>query len=334
VFDDKRPAKMEQYARSEVTPGIWGSAVKWILPPLEDSKVEPEPDQARGDSLRYSYTGLPARNSDLGPADFATEFDSKQAEAAGCRGEKRPAGFYFSREANNNPGKPALPPGSRRTDPDPNWFYYWLQTEAAQGHRDRIKYSDGSESLGRGGLRCEPGGDYGVHPPEADYIVICDLAKVGFTSFTHPDLGPVRRLHGIDAFGVTVKHEWQHYLNYERWWGRRYGRYIDAFDKDQDRLPDDREKDSIPPPPPLRKRVPHFNPLIFDSALEGLGDEHTIAWAAELEYKAGLADDEDWSCEGGHQAHSDKCKEIFTVKAQRPAKETGPHLDQPKNENP
>jgi hypothetical protein len=332
VFDQKRPGKIEQYAKSKVTPGIWGSAVKWIFPEIKDSKVDPPPEGATGDSVAYTYTGLPAKNSDLGFADFATDFESRQAGSAGCKGDKRPAGFYFSRETNNNPGKPAAPRGSSRTDPDPNWFYYWLQTGAAQGHRENMKYSPGNESLGHG-VRCSAGGDYGVYTLESDFITICDLAKVGFMSFSHPGLGPVRKFHGIDAFGVTVKHEWQHYMNYKRWWGDRYGRYIDAFDRDQDHLPDDRE-DSIPPPPPLNQRVAHFNPLIFDSALDGLGDEHTIAWAAELQYQTGLADAEDWSCEGGHQAFSDKCKEVFTVIWAPPAKETGPHLDKPKNEAP
>jgi hypothetical protein len=162
-----------------------------------------------------------------------------------------------------------------------------------------------------------------VYRPESDYISICDLAKVGFVSFSHPGLGPVRKFHGIDAFGVTIRHEWQHYLDYRKYWGERYGRYIDAFDKDGDKLPDDLEAE-ITPPPPLNKRVAHFNPIVFDSALEGLGDEHTFPWAAEHQYSVGVGDAEDWSCEGGHQAFSDQCQEIYTVIWAPPTKEVGP----------
>jgi hypothetical protein len=127
-------------------------------------------------------------------------------------------------------------------------------------------------------------------------------------------MGPDREYHGIDAFGVTVRHEWQHYLDYRRFWVARYGRYIEEFDTDRDRIPDRLEvPDSLQPPPPLNKRVKHFSPLKYDSALKGLGDEHTFAYAAEYEYPIGVADAEDWSCEGGHQAFSDKCAEVFTV---------------------
>jgi hypothetical protein len=327
AFDDKRPGKIEQYAKSEVIPDTWASAVRWVFPEIKGSKLEPAPEKAKGDSVPYTYTGLPDQNADFKFGDFVTDFDSKQATAAGCKGEKRPAAFFFSREANNNPGKPALPPGSSRSTPDPNWFYYWLQTKAAQGHAAQIRYSDGSD-MARGELRCQPGGDYGVYLPETDYITVCNLAKVGFASRSYPGLGPVRNFHGIDVFGVTIRHEWQHFLDYRQWWGNPYGRYIDAFDKDGDKLPDKLE-DSIVPPSPLNKRVAHFNPLVFDSALEGLGDEHTFAWAAEHEYPVGTADAEDWSCEGGHQAFSDKCKEVYQVKIGPPVKEVGPNQKVP-----
>ena len=304
VFNDKQPGEIEQYARSEVTPGIFGPAVAWTLPEIKDSKVEPPPDKATGDSLPYLYTGLPLKNSAFKFGDFVTRFESKQATAAGCRGESRPVAFFFNREANNNSGKPVPPPGTTRSEPDPNWFYYWLQTKAAQGHAGQTRYGGGTQ-------RCESG-DYGVYKPETDYIVVCDLALNGFASFSYPGLGPDRQYHGIDVLGVTIRHEWQHYLDYQKWWGKPHGRYIESFDKDGDSLPDALE-DSITPPPPLNKKVKHFDPDVMDSALKGLDDEHTFAWAAEYDYPVGTADAEDWSCEGGHQAFSEKCEEIYTV---------------------
>ena len=313
VFNDEQPGKIEEYAQADVTPGIWGPSVRWSFPEIKDAKVEPTPENAAGDSLRYSYTGLPEKNSDFKFGDFVTRFESSQASSAGCQGQTRPVAFFFSREAANNPGRPALPPNANRSGPDPNWFYYWLQTKAAQGHAKQIRYSDGTDRNSDGTLRCEPG-DYGVYRPETDYIVICNLAKNGFKSFSYPGLGPDRENHGIDAFGVTVRHEWQHYMDYRRFWHARFGRYVEGLDKDGDKIPDRLEApDSLEPPAPLNKRVKHFNPLVFDSALRGLGDEHTFAWAAEYEYPAGVADTEDWSCEGGHQAFSDKCAEIYTV---------------------
>lgn len=315
VFNDEQPGKIEEYAQADVTPGVWGPAVRWSFPQLKGAKIKPTPEEAAGDSLRYSYTGLPEKNSDFKFGDFETRFESSQASNAGCQGQTRPVVFFFSREAANNPGKAVPPPGTTRSEPDPNWFYYWLQTKAAQGHAQAIRYGAGTD-------RCQPG-DYGVYRLETSYIVICDLAKRGFTSFSYLGLGPDRKYHGIDAFGVTVRHEWQHYLDYQRFWDARFGRYVEGLDKDGDRIPDRLEApDSLEPPPPLNQKLKHFNPNVFDSALKGLGDEHTFAWAAEYDYAVGTADAEDWSCKGGHQAFSDKCKEFFIVTRGPPADPT------------
>jgi hypothetical protein len=296
VFDAASPARLEKKARAQVKPEFWSRDLTWKLPDVQGSRIEPKGDERSGADLSFTYEGMPDKNADFGKRDIQASFGSTRSKSIGCNDPKpRPVRFFFSRAADNNPGSPKAP----------NWFHYWKQTPAALGHSAAIRYQPktekcSSETVNAAGspVKSYTFGYYSWGT-FSDYIYICDLAPVGFKSAL---LFGGAQADGIDLFGVTVIHEWQHKTDFETWWKRGYSTYDDG---DKDLIPNAVEAKVKPPKflTGIPKAPASFDPDKYDTFGYGFGDEHYLAYAAELDWKMGSADSEDWSCPG-HQAGS------------------------------
>ena len=146
--------------------------------------------------MRVWYDGpAPERNS-----EFAVEITRFGELADRCEApEPHKIRVFFPHRSYNNPD------GSV-----PNWYYYWLDTPAAQGHESAIIYDGGCS-------------DYGYYngfgdPAEANHIYVCDIFNSGNPS-TNPVTGKVSE--GIDLFATTILHEWTHLRTVTTGGGRR-----------------------------------------------------------------------------------------------------------------
>jgi len=297
VFDAASPARLEKEARAKVTPAFWGGDLGWKLPSVPESRIEPAGDKRTGGELPFAYEGMPAKNKDFGKRNIEAAFGSGGKRSVACKDPKpQPVRFFFSREAENNPGTPRAP----------NWFQYWKQTPAAQEHESGLRYQANADKCTSSQTKADgstgKSHDFGYYPWNsfAEYIYICDFAPSGFRTQL---LFGGAQVDGIDVFGVTVAHEWQHKTDFEKWWTKGY-----KTDSDKDLIPD-AEEAAVPAPSFLTgvKDSPQsFNPQKWDTFGYGFGDEHYLAYAAELNWRVGSADAQDWSCPG-HQAGTD-CK--------------------------
>lgn len=279
VYDDASPATIAKQTDAWVSPSFWSGDLIWDFPYLRGSDREPDPDQAVGPEVDFSYTRLPEENTEFGHHMIKAEFGSRRGQGNNCKDPPdQPVRFFFQRDAENNPAKGLPKP--------PNWFHYWKQTKAGQGHSSNIVYAGSSGSCVRDG---EPAA-YGYYP-FGDRIHICDLRKLDFSD---EHLLTKRKVTGIDVFAVTVIHEWQHLLDYKRWWG---GGYSVALDGDNDLIPDALES-RVAVPAPFNRHKKYFSRQTEDTPGFGQKDEHYFPFAAELDWKPGTANRDDWSCPG------------------------------------
>jgi hypothetical protein len=214
----------------------------------------------------------------------------------------------FSREATNHPGESAkASANATEQTPDPNWFFYWKQTKAANGQASLIRYGGQAKgctepkTVRKGGEAVtihEPIA-VGYYDPGAKFIVLCDFGMVNFMNGFPAQEGVVGReyFEGIDLFGSVVRHELKHKSNYEAWWPKGYD---PSLDTDGDMIPDKVEP-TLAVPKSVATKIKHFDPNKFNSFGYKMEDEHYLAWDAGMSWSEGSADPEDWSCPG-HQA--------------------------------
>jgi hypothetical protein len=255
-------------AEASVSSPELASQLVWTLEQVGSSKIEVQNQD--GGKATITLKGLPQRNSDFGP--------KKLTARAGDAEDSVTVKLFYRRDARDNDGT-----GQAK---EPNWFYYWKQTAAAQGHTDAIWYGAGKDPCKDGDI----GRFQGYHDVgQAGGIYICDLSTKGFKA-CNPIIATCQE--GIDLFAATVLHEWKHKTDYEQWWGPNGlhpGKAFDeAFDGDLDLIPDEVE-------PTL---TPKANPRKFDSIWKGVGDEHYFAWAEEGKWRIGDANKKDWACPG------------------------------------
>jgi len=250
--------------RAEVTPPQLASEVAWDMDDIKGStrKVDPDP----GAVATVTFDTLPQRGDQFGRKTIT-------AKVRGQRDQVTIRVFYF-RDATDNPDGTV-----------PNWFYYWKQTSAGQGHGDAIVYGGGKDFC-----KDTLGMFRGYHDAsQAGVIYVCDL---GAKSFRGYNLVLKTCQEGIDLFATTVVHEWKHKTDFERWWGPNGvhpGKFLDdAFDGDGDLIPDDVEPTLTPP----------ADPHITCSLWPGLQDSHYYPYAEEAKWPPGTADEEDWGCPG------------------------------------
>lgn len=267
TFDEGDTGTLEVSSYLNVTPFDFGSDLGWTMPEIDGSRRTLDPGDPNGWWFVDSrFEGLPADNNAFGEKELMAEFQTLGDQ---CKDPpKKELRFLYSREAMNNP------------DGDvPNWFYYWKQTRAGQGHAAAMEYDPNcTNSEDRQVL-----GHYNgyVDPALARTIYICNLGNVDFTG---SNMLTSRTFEGIDLFGRIVLHEWTHLENYWDWWGK--GGYRAASDRDDDDIPDDREAGY------------GLSPILQDTLGLGYVDSEYPAYLQDNTWIIGSADKEDWANPG------------------------------------
>jgi hypothetical protein len=256
---------LEGDLRATVLPDVHASQLEWTLPPFAGHEPHYDPDDRRGADLRFWFDApLPGDNAAWGPYQLEAAFVEAAAQA--CEAvPARQVRLFFSRDAHNNPDGNV-----------PNWFYYWQQTPAGQGHGAAMRYdpaeADWAAFRGYGNTWL------------ADRIYLSNLFRDGELLLVNPLTGQVTT--GIDAYAVVVRHEWQHLRDYAAWWGQRGYQQLTEDAGDRDKIPDALE-------PALG-----FNPKLFDTPGLGLGDAEYSAYRAEAGWRIGAANAQDWADPG------------------------------------
>jgi len=286
-FSEGSPGKLEFTLTAEVTPPAYADEVTWTLPDLPGSTRAVSPADAKGRTIKVTYTNLPKRNADFGPKTVTASIVH-----GSCRAQDQiEIQFFFPKMAKNNPG-----------GTDPNWFYYWSQTSARVG----------PARFGGGLSKCvvDPNArNLGYYRSEIFDTVyyICDLRALGpdFPFLAKRIVGNKwgeAKVTGIDTFAVACLHENAHYEHFTQWW--KAHRTSDRFeDTNRNGIKDDRErkfdKDGDLVPDALEEGL-HLDPK--NGNTYGIGpdgdDEEALCWFAETTWKIGKADKEDWAKPG------------------------------------
>lgn len=259
TYKDDADGTLEVDAAAHASPEAWGEDLEWTFPEIAGSDLTADPENRRGTEVTFTYEGLPSKNADFGRKEVGVEF---RELADRCENPpKRAVKVFWDLDATNNPD------GSV-----PNWFYYWKQTRAAQGHGDAILLDSSCPYWGY-----FDGYDY---PDKANVIYLCDWGEGPFSS-ANDYTGKL--VEGIDHYASTVLHEWTHLENYHDWWPEGYDRSKDA---DRDLVPDDRE-------------APYgMNPTMRDTFGLGFRDVEVPAYLQEHTWTNGSCNGEDWSDPG------------------------------------
>jgi len=292
------PGKLLVAARATVKPAKYAGQVKWTLPEIEGSTRVLQPATATGPEIMATYSKMPEKNSEFGKKVIKATL---QVDECVVEVEKEFKAFY-ERDARNN-----------SNTGQPNWFFYWSQTACGKPYGEKINilweptYPD-----------CAAGGStlasfpYDLHWTPHKGFYMCDLETVLGQEFkqeipllarsgTPPNIQFVydgdQTSYGIDTFGVTVMHEYHHYLNYQRWWqayGVPYSALWAAHDKDQDGIPDTGE--AALGFDPTRKMS--FGGDRLKAHLQY--DEHWLAYEKTRDYVLGSCKEEDWAHPGSN----------------------------------
>lgn len=246
---------------AEAVPEAYGGMLEWKLPEFGGEQPHYDPEDKLGIKMHVWYDNdAPADNSAYGPYEITLTF---KGASSSCKDpEPRQARIFYPRGNYNNPGRK-----------DPNWFYYWMQTKAAQGHKGAVIYDDATPYYGYF--------DGYADPAKADRIYVGDIFRAGNPS-SNPYTGKVTE--GIDLFAATIRHEWTHLENYKDWWGKKG--YQTAQDRDEDHVPDDREASY------------GMDPHNRDTFGMGMRDSEIPAYLQEDTWPNGSANKEDWADPG------------------------------------
>ncbi len=258
TYKDDAAGTLEVEATAHASPKAYGDDLEWTFPEIAGSDLTADPEDRRGAEVAFTYEGLPDKNSDFGRKKVSLEF---RELADRCENPpERNVKVFWDLDARNNPD------GSV-----PNWFYYWKQTSAAQGHGDAILLD-----------RCSYWGyfDGYDHPSKANVIYLCDWGEGPYSS-SNDYTG--KFVEGIDHYASTVLHEWTHLENYHDWWPEGYDRSKDA---DGDLVPDTREASY------------GMNPTMRDTFGLGFRDVEVPAYLQEHTWPNGSCNSQDWSDPG------------------------------------
>lgn len=276
--------EVEGKAEAEVVPLAYAKDLRWELPRIPGAELTTWPEDRRGREITFRYRGLPRKNSDFGKKQLAAHFSAHGDECPDP--EPKEVKLFYPRDA-MNPEEPT----------HPNWFEFWKQSSAGQGHEAGI-YFEGSycESIPPGGVQ-----EAGYYSPDGFGVHVCDLKRIGFA---WQNLITRTAYQGIDVFGALVKHEWTHKEYRERLTGSR------APDRDRDGICDS-EEGGTPMPLGLAGTLDPAERLSILKALERrsgaaadpadrayLNDQEIMTFIATDGWKVGTADAEDWACPG------------------------------------
>lgn len=297
VYTAIGPGKLLIGAKAKVEPEKYTDRVIWTLPDIDGSTRVLQPANATGAEVMATYTTMPEDNVDFGKHTIRATL---QVDDCVIEAETEIRVFY-ERDAHNNIKRP-----------QPNWFYYWGQTACARPYGEHINilwepsYTD-----------CGTGSTLGAFPYQTHWLphkgfYMCDLLAVLGNKFEHdipllrrtgtaPNIGFVydgdQTSYGIDTYGVTVMHEYHHYLNYQRWWqayGIPWASLWATYDKDQDGILDSKEADLGFDP----NRIMSFGGDRLKAHLQY--DEHWLAYEKTRDFTLGSCKDEDWAHPGSN----------------------------------
>jgi hypothetical protein len=329
TYDLGTPGRIIRRARANVTPSFWGVDLRWDFHPITGSDLDPPADKANGNDFPVTYTGLPEKNSTFAWYPVKARFDPVRTRAGRCRNPApREVGYFFPPRGTNHAGpSDKAPKNPDKTPPDPNWFYYWRQTPAAQGKGPLIKYGHHMSpcALTEGAVLADGQPDpihnaNAFYTPGERYVVICDLALQNFVNGLPPLISGPAFFEGIDMFAAIVRHELAHKANAEAWWRRTepagmaqdrksenwWANRRNVSDSDHDDMPDDVE-DNLPIPPQVQTKLTRFNKYVPNTLGQKLLDEHYYAYAAEASWPPYSIKKEDWACPG-QQTGDSPCK--------------------------
>lgn len=219
-FNSGDPGTLEINAVAVVTPSEYEDQVEWKMTDVGSSTKRFEPSQ--GANVTIKFEGLPKNNSDFGAKTITARVQGKS--------DSVDIEVFFFPLAKNHAGK-----GQGET---PNWFYYWMQTQAAQAPESKVRYISKIPPGNRSGDtpigRYERGGDV---------ILISDLAYSSSTCTRRKEAGHgTKNATEIDCFAEVLRHEARH--RYEEWeWWRKgsnvFLRFVESFvhDRDLDLVP-------------------------------------------------------------------------------------------------
>lgn len=253
--------------------------IEWELEKMNSpTTLKPDPDPARGETIKFVYENLPERNSDFGEKKLTGGIKKGSCD---CKKNETLRTFYIDEDDGH--------PGTERVS---NWFYYWRQTQAmVQSARGILNYEkvvtdpqDGNVILA-------------LYDPAAEKIIIGDLTimpdgcKGEVDRATHAPTG--RQSKGIDCFANTVRHELQHRADAILWWGTPRGPYTGAGN-----LLDNLDLDNVPNA--VERGMPgcsQFNKRsCTDRPFEEVSDAEVNACWVGWQWPENSVNKEDWSC--------------------------------------
>lgn len=194
-----------------VVPSSRESSVQWSFSASNGTTVSWSPSNARGQQVALLLSGLPTDNSGFGGHAIVAEVDTMSDSVSVQL-------FYPSIGASlptNHPG-----PDQGLT---PNWYYYYLQTEAGV---TGVGY-DGTSDVNKGGyFRWEPFLGYVARYDKGGNMPMNSRTVWGSPAW-------------IDAFAWIGRHEVRHIAQITSFWGNQDR--VPYLDIDNDYLPDIQE---------------------------------------------------------------------------------------------
>jgi hypothetical protein len=304
-FTDGDPGRavVDMRSRATVAGRDASPEIKWTLEPMNGGTVL-SPAEVTGSAASFTYEKLPTTNDRFGKKRVTTTVAGEGCECTRASYVR----IFFAPLATNHPGTGALAGTA-------NFFYYWMQSpEVTSGantpyYRYRKVLPDVNGSGGaRPIARFVPAEDR-IYVAEA---LIKDGCRGRAASRTRTP-GPGNT--GIDCFAETLRHEWQHRVDYQSWWPNGYPDVSAssawdliptlasalANDADGDKVPSSVEatlagcRDAFSTNEAERARnIRSCQGRPFDDVL----DLEVYAYYTGWKWQRGKADGEDWSCAG------------------------------------
>jgi hypothetical protein len=252
------------------------SDLEWQIEKIgTPTELKSDPDPARGEAIKFTYTNLPEQNAEFGEKTLTAAINKGPCS---CTKEETIRAFYIDMD-DGHPG----------TEPVPNWFYYWRQTRAMQNvaplRYDKVVSDpqDGSVILARYDLATGVihMGDLIVHP-------------MGCRGSVDPGTkAPTgRHAQGIDCFAETLRHEIQHRSDAIEWWGSPLGATTEL------NLLDDADFDNVPMS--VESATPGCSSLskrsCTDRPFADVTDAEIRAYYVGWRWPLNSVNREDWSC--------------------------------------
>jgi hypothetical protein len=257
--------------------------VDWIFLPKSSTFEEKQHENKTKFTVEASK--MPTSNSDFGRKYIQSIFTEGDCD---CASENSNLLVFYYPEEKGNPGQK-----------DPNWSYYWKQTQAGRGHSYSVVETF-PKVLVEGGLpmfHCAPG--RGERHIDNNVLAFYDYTgdiiylPIDLHSRTCPNRPNGIADKGIDCYASVVRHEKRHQEQLTSWWGVGLANYKCLDDLDGDLVPNWIEESagcSKTSSQSCPGRPTYLDPNMTDLEM----DAYQYGW----KWNIADADDEDWSFGG------------------------------------